>query len=81
MNNYETKKRPTHGMTREERLVFERKNLIAALPNLLQRRRGELSEGGRSSDRTVKLKIGRIVLRIRSISSEIGPVRPPRSKE
>ncbi|MBY0538867.1 hypothetical protein K2P56_00340 [Patescibacteria group bacterium] len=72
---HEKTKRPTHGMRREERLALFRKNLIQALPRLAQRRAGEIREGGRAPDKSVRLKIGRVVQTIRSISKEIGPVR------
>ena len=75
MQHIEKTKRPTHGLRRAERLQLERRNLIGALPKLVQRRVGEIQEGGRAPDKTVRLKIGRMVKRIRSISAEIGPVR------
>lgn len=75
MQHIEKTKRPTHGLRREDRLALERRNLISALPHLAQRRAGEIREGGRTPDKTVRLKIGRIVRRIRLISQKIGPVR------
>lgn len=75
MQNSEAPQRPTFGMRREERLALFRKNLIDALPKLAQRRVGEMREGGRAPDKTVRLKIGRMVKRIRLISQDIGPVR------
>lgn len=75
MQHTEKTQRPTYGLTREERLALFRRNLITALPKLAQRRVGEIREGGRAPDKTVRLKIGRVVQTIRSISKEIGPVR------
>lgn len=71
-------KRPTHGLTRPERLAIYRDNLIAALVSRMKRVRRDLECATPPKGETrefVRKKTARMVSEIRRVSREIGPVR------